>query len=165
MIIYIFERWHCGHPNFPYAYIQLNKSTKLIFKFSGRWPSIHSRYTEQRYNWFFFTDLRKLHPEQKKKMIKTIMHLRQHMEMDTLLFNIIWYQLLGFSTQIHFKLCWSITPLQKLVALTIIRILHHIPKKRGELYYYLYFTGCKMYHFQYFFVLATLIAEAYLKSL
>ena len=64
-------------------------------------------------------------------MIKTLMHLCQHMEMGILLFTIIWYQLLCFPTQIHFKLCWWIIQLQRLVAFMIIWMMHHVPKQWG----------------------------------
>ena len=66
-------------------------------------------------------------------IIKNITYLRQHMEMDRLLFIVIWYKLLCFYTQIHLKVCWWIKKLQRWVALMIIQILHHVPKQWGEM--------------------------------
>ena len=66
-------------------------------------------------------------------MTKNIMHLSQHMDMESLIFTFTWYQLLCFSTQTYFKLCWWITQLQRWVAVTIIRMLHHVPKQWGEM--------------------------------
>ena len=34
-----------------------------------------------------------------------------------------------FSTQIQLKVCWWITQLHRLVALLVIRMLHHVPKQ------------------------------------
>ena len=28
--VYIFQIWYCGHPDFPYAYIQIEQATKSI---------------------------------------------------------------------------------------------------------------------------------------
>ena len=62
-------------------------------------------------------------------MAKNLMHLRQHMDMDPLLFTVILYQLLFFPTQIHFKVCWCIKQLERWTALMIIRMLHQMPKQ------------------------------------
>ena len=100
-------------------------------------------------------------------MIKTLMHFFQHMEMNPLLFTVIWYQLLSFSPQKHLKVCWWIRQLQSWVALMIIQILHHMPKKWGGVVLIPFF--CTFPQFINFnqtkFVAATLIAEASLQSL
>ena len=62
-----FEIGYCGNPDFPYAHIQLEQSTKLIFShFQEEDHSfIHDTHTK-RHNWFtsiWSTDRRKTYPE------------------------------------------------------------------------------------------------------
>ena len=81
-----------------------------------------------------FTNLRKTHPEWILRiMMKWLINMCQNMEINPLVIIVIWYQLLCFSTQIHFKVCWWIMQLHRWVALTIFRILLHVPKLWGEM--------------------------------
>ena len=66
-------------------------------------------------------------------MMKTLINLRQHMDMYPLFFTVIWYQLLYCSTKVHLKVCWWITQLHKWASLMIIWMLHHVPKQWGEM--------------------------------
>ena len=63
-----FEIVYCGHPDFPYANIQLEQATKLIL--SHFWEEEHPLFlipsTTKIHNWFasiWFTDLRNTHLE------------------------------------------------------------------------------------------------------
>ena len=62
-----FEIGYCGHPNFPYGHIKLEKATKLILS-NLRQNNIHSFMIHKKNTIAFllyisFTDLRKMHPE------------------------------------------------------------------------------------------------------
>ena len=91
----------------------------------------------KRHNWFpyiMFINLRKTHPERILLiMMKWIINMGQHMDMNPLVIIVIWHQLLCFPTQINLKVCWRIMQLHRWVALIIILMLVHVPKLWGEM--------------------------------
>ena len=99
-------------------------------------------------------------------MKKSHIHLRQHMEMNTLVIIVIWYHLLCFSTKIQLKVCLWITQLQRWVALMIIQMLLHVPKLLGEMVLLPFLLHVAQYitFRQVISFIPTLIADASLKS-
>ena len=97
-------------------------------------------------------------------MMKRLIHLHQHMEMNPLVIIVIWYQLLCFSTQIRFKVCWWITQLHIWVDLMIIWMLHQVPKQWGEMVLLTFFCTLPNVSLSNFLTVK-IIAEASLKSL
>ena len=167
-----FEIGYCGHPALPYAHIQLEQSSKLIISHLRK-MTIHSFMISSAtkiHNWFayiyFYRPNKNAYITDLTNNDKKLMHLCQHMEMGPLIFTIIWYQMLCFTTQTNFKVCWWIMQLHKWVALMIICMLHHVQKMgvNSITTFLLNISQCITFN-QTKFVIATLIAKARLKSL
>ena len=136
----IFELGYCGHPNYPHIKIFLNQTSNLIpshFKEEDNFFIYWYTHNQEKVNWFRFikfTNPRPTHPEQKiRMMMNRLINLVLDMEVNPLVFIVIWYQLLYFSIQKHLKACWLIMQLQKWVPLIIIRMLLHTAKVWGEM--------------------------------
>ena len=128
-----FEMVYCGHPNSPYANIKLEQTTKLILS-HFRENTIYSFMIQsktKRHNWFPF-----FYRPKKNASRTDIANNDQNTYAfaptygyESTAFTVILYQLLHFSTQIHLKVCWWITQLQRWVPFVIIRMLHYVPEQ------------------------------------
>ena len=152
LIIIFSEIGYCGHPKFPYAHTQLKQANNLIMSYfqeedyslnhntlKNRKTNLVSLYFDYRHKKNEFrTDI--MNDDQNAYTFAPnygdgSTAFRRHM-----------ISVVVFYSQIHLKVCWWITQLQRCVALMIIRMLHHVPKKEGKWYYCLYVACCTMYH-------------------
>ena len=119
--------FNSSKPVIEYFHIFRKKTINSLMIHSE--TKIHSWFT-----FIMFTNLIKTHPERILQiMMKWLINMCQHMEMNPLVIIVIWYKLLCFSNQIHLKLCWWIMQLHRWVALTIIWMLLHVTKLWGEM--------------------------------
>ena len=130
---------YCSHPTFPYAYIWLKQPTEFIlsnFQEEDH-PFIHETLKNKKTQLVSLYIFYRLKKKSSRTDIKNddqnaYSFVPTYGDVSTT-FTIIWYQLFCFYTQTHFKVCWWITKLNKLVSLMILWILHHVPKQWGEM--------------------------------
>ena len=91
-----FEIGYCGHPAFPYAHIQLDQSTKLILSYFQEednpniYDTLSNKETQLVFLYFVHITMKNVsRTDIMNDDQKTLMHLRQHMEMGLLLFTVI----------------------------------------------------------------------------
>ena len=84
----------------------------------------------------------------KAKDDQTLMHLRQHMQMDPLLSTVIWYQFCVFLLKYNWKYVGGLRSFIYGLLWWIFGCCTTCQINEGKWYYYLYFARCLMYQFQ-----------------
>ena len=134
------EIGYCGHPNLPYTNIQFEKASDLILShFQEEYHSLINDTLKNKKTQL--VSLYFVYKPKKNASRTDITNYDQNAYKycptygdESTSYHRHMTSIVVFSKYIYLKLCWWIMQLQRWVALTIIRMLPHVPKYEGKWY-------------------------------